>query len=682
MNFMPRSPLSAITENIPAPVAPLHFTDSLSDEKKIERIQSLVAQYFQISPTALLSKSPTALPAHRFITYFLAAKITGRDLTFIGNMLGGRGRSAMGRGLKDIRTILQENPNGPEAAAVQEIERLFYQDTMETTDQFDPFTNEQTIDRIQTLVSNHFRIRKTDLASGVRATNLILPRAIAYRLAKDATDFTSHSIGHHFGNRNESAIHAALKVLKTELYQDKSGKLAKSIKEIHDALFSKQEAVENPGLMDEEKITVIQQIVGDHFKLTSENLTSQVKGRKYEIPRYTAYYLSTKLLDQTHTFIGKQFGNRGHLTITLGLKKFDELLTNEKYGLNKNEIEEIRAKVIRKFDSLEKSIKEKMQPVSATADAPSPVLTNAPAPSSVTTFIFVTAENKTPKIDFLAVAAARLPQRPNLLQVKQAVCSVYTGITVQDIEARNDNSRISEARDVACYLSSHACDEFLQAVGESLNRARSDVVHSIEKITNGLMVDPEGPLTNTIRAVLITLEKLDLNMDAKAASETMRLRNALRPPQDKKNADVQFAGQKPLSRRDFVKPMQKSAIVSPPISKTPIDPERQKAARLMAEALPPAKTSAEKAIRGLFHEVAETFMHYTPTTIHQLAIFAATSICRHAPDQVKAYFSLDHDAFTEAKRAIGARIGKNEELSRQLVTLARPYAALRYEHQI
>ena len=72
-----------------------------------------------------------------------------------------------------------------------------------------------TIDEIQKRVSDHFRIRQTEMVSARRAREVARPRQIAMYLAKQLTPRSLPEIGRRFGGRDHTTvIHAVRQIEK------------------------------------------------------------------------------------------------------------------------------------------------------------------------------------------------------------------------------------------------------------------------------------------------------------------------------------------------------------------------------------------------------------------------------------------------------------------------------------
>lgn len=96
-----------------------------------------------------------------------------------------------------------------------------------------------------------------------------------------------------------------------------------------------------------QEITVgyIQNIVADHFKINPDELKSKRRSQNIVYPRQIAMYLCRKLLDESLSKIGEQFGGRDHSTIIHGCDKIADDLKNNP-GVQKT-VSEIEAKIIK-----------------------------------------------------------------------------------------------------------------------------------------------------------------------------------------------------------------------------------------------------------------------------------------------------------------------------------------------
>lgn len=72
-----------------------------------------------------------------------------------------------------------------------------------------------TIENIQKVVAQHFRIRQSDLLSAKRTRSIARPRQIAMSLAKELTSHSLPEIGTAFGGRDHTTVmHACRQIAK------------------------------------------------------------------------------------------------------------------------------------------------------------------------------------------------------------------------------------------------------------------------------------------------------------------------------------------------------------------------------------------------------------------------------------------------------------------------------------
>jgi chromosomal replication initiator protein len=70
-----------------------------------------------------------------------------------------------------------------------------------------------TLDNIQLVVADYFKIRRSDLISSSRTRSIARPRQIAMALAKELTSHSLPEIGKHFGGRDHTTVlHACRKL--------------------------------------------------------------------------------------------------------------------------------------------------------------------------------------------------------------------------------------------------------------------------------------------------------------------------------------------------------------------------------------------------------------------------------------------------------------------------------------
>ncbi len=82
---------------------------------------------------------------------------------------------------------------------------------------------------------------------------------------------------------------------------------------------------------NEKHITIedIQKQVAEHYNVRVSDMHSNRRLRVVARPRQIAMYLSKKLTSSSLPEIGRKFGGRDHTTVMHGVKKIEELLTQD-----------------------------------------------------------------------------------------------------------------------------------------------------------------------------------------------------------------------------------------------------------------------------------------------------------------------------------------------------------------
>src|SRR4029450_3921260 len=74
---------------------------------------------------------------------------------------------------------------------------------------------EVSIDRIQSAVSERFRLSREELCGDRRSQNIVYPRQVAMYLSRELTDASLPKIGREFGGRDHTTvIHATSKIAR------------------------------------------------------------------------------------------------------------------------------------------------------------------------------------------------------------------------------------------------------------------------------------------------------------------------------------------------------------------------------------------------------------------------------------------------------------------------------------
>jgi hypothetical protein len=91
----------------------------------VHRVIEVTAEHFGATVEALLSERRTqSLCRHRQIAMYVARKVTGRSLPFIGRRMGDRDHTTILHGRRAVQSLIDSGDTGTIAAIVQIIERL------------------------------------------------------------------------------------------------------------------------------------------------------------------------------------------------------------------------------------------------------------------------------------------------------------------------------------------------------------------------------------------------------------------------------------------------------------------------------------------------------------------------------------------------------------------------------
>ena len=77
-----------------------------------------------------------------------------------------------------------------------------------------------TVEQIQKIVADHFRIAENSLRAKTRKQEIVVPRQIAMFLSKNLTGASLKTIGLHFGGRDHSTIIHACKAIARGITTD------------------------------------------------------------------------------------------------------------------------------------------------------------------------------------------------------------------------------------------------------------------------------------------------------------------------------------------------------------------------------------------------------------------------------------------------------------------------------
>lgn len=101
----------------------------------------------------------------------------------------------------------------------------------------------------------------------------------------------------------------------------------------------------------------------------------------------------------------------------------------------------------------------------------------------------ISCEQKIQKFYDYEIKLYVLPTHPTTLQSILDYSLQQTGCTIKDLHAENQSRKCSEARQIYCYLAKKHTKYSLDKIGELINRSHSNVIYSINTITNLLEQD-------------------------------------------------------------------------------------------------------------------------------------------------------------------------------------------------
>jgi chromosomal replication initiator protein len=89
-------------------------------------------------------------------------------------------------------------------------------------DQFPEGARLVSVEEIQKVVADHFRLTIADLRSDRRTQTVVFPRQIAMYLCRDLTDLSLPKIGQKFGGRDHTTVHYGLGRIAARMREDRS----------------------------------------------------------------------------------------------------------------------------------------------------------------------------------------------------------------------------------------------------------------------------------------------------------------------------------------------------------------------------------------------------------------------------------------------------------------------------
>jgi chromosomal replication initiator protein len=89
-------------------------------------------------------------------------------------------------------------------------------------DQFPEGARLVSVEEIQKVVADHFRLTIADLRSDRRTQNVVFPRQLAMYLCRDLTDLSLPKIGEKFGGRDHTTVHYGLGRIQARMREDRA----------------------------------------------------------------------------------------------------------------------------------------------------------------------------------------------------------------------------------------------------------------------------------------------------------------------------------------------------------------------------------------------------------------------------------------------------------------------------
>jgi chromosomal replication initiator protein len=79
-----------------------------------------------------------------------------------------------------------------------------------------------SIDIIQRVVAEYYKLSPNDLKSKKRTQNIVLPRQISMYIAREITEYSLTEIGQTFGGRDHTTVMHACKIIEERIRSDPS----------------------------------------------------------------------------------------------------------------------------------------------------------------------------------------------------------------------------------------------------------------------------------------------------------------------------------------------------------------------------------------------------------------------------------------------------------------------------
>jgi hypothetical protein len=118
-------PTDAKSGNAPAFSAPAEQPPPVLGRITVRRVVEVTAEHFRTSVSELLShRRPQPLCRRRQVAMYVARKMTGHSLPFIGRRMGGRDHTTILHGVRVVKGLLEAGDGETIAAVDQIIERL------------------------------------------------------------------------------------------------------------------------------------------------------------------------------------------------------------------------------------------------------------------------------------------------------------------------------------------------------------------------------------------------------------------------------------------------------------------------------------------------------------------------------------------------------------------------------
>ena len=285
------------------------------DRITVDDVLKATAEHFGTTPEDLFSRGTAPpLPRQRQVAMYVAHKMIGHALLFIGHHMANRSPTTVFHGVGVIENLLDAG-DAEMVAAVEAIMERLSAHARKLLDRI-------TVDQVIKVTAEHFGTTPEVLVSDRKTKSFVHHRQIAMYVAREMTGRSMPCIGRHLDRDHSTVLHG-VRAIKGLLDADDAETVA-AVDAIKERLSAPAEQI--PATPARIKIHHVIKVTAKHFGTTPEDLVSDRTDAPLARHRQVAMYVAREMTGRSLPVIGYYMGNRDDKTILHGARVIERLL--------------------------------------------------------------------------------------------------------------------------------------------------------------------------------------------------------------------------------------------------------------------------------------------------------------------------------------------------------------------